>query len=286
MTPTRASITAEAVCFWRALEASRPPALRALDDPHAHRFLSPLPASWLRLSRLTGGRILSSVDDAVFGGTMNFSTLRHRWMDERFCHFAAEAPPEQILILGAGYDMRAWRLPLGGAALFEIDHPATSGRKQAVLRRHGIASPPDRRVITVDFATEDFSQKLLDSGFDPAKRSWAFWEGVSMYLPAAAVRQTLSALRRLRCAATVDFFQPAPDAGSYNRYLNALPVIVSAVQEPLDFQLPVGDAPAFFADLGLRLTAQAVHTDLMQLCPGRRSNPCAWVAEIAPAGSA
>jgi hypothetical protein len=34
----------------------------------------------------------------------------------------------QLVILGAGYDGRAWRLPeLAGVKVFEVDHPATQG---------------------------------------------------------------------------------------------------------------------------------------------------------------
>lgn len=282
MNENRASVTAEAVCFWRALEAIRPEDRRALDDPYAHRFLSPLPTTWLRMARRTGGRLLSTIDEVAAAGTMNFATLRHRWMDDRFLQASAEGPFEQVLILGAGYDMRAWRLPTGGATVFEIDHPATAGRKAAMLRRHGIAPPPHRRALTVDFAVEDFSQKLLDHGFDPSRRSWAFWEGVTMYLPEPAVRQTLGALRRLGCRAVVDFWQPAPGGGLYARYLDAIPWIVAAVQEPLDFHLPIHDAPAFLAPLGYALRARADHRDLGAIVPGRRSNPCAWVSELEP----
>ena len=40
----------------------------------------------------------------------------------------------QLVLLGAGYDTRATRLPAAAAsAVFEIDHPLTQSRKRAVL---------------------------------------------------------------------------------------------------------------------------------------------------------
>lgn len=48
---------------------------------------------------------------------------------------AFDAGIEQLVILGAGYDSRAWRLAPAGVAVFEIDHPATQLVKQARARR-------------------------------------------------------------------------------------------------------------------------------------------------------
>src|SRR4029450_3163724 len=53
---------------------------------------------------------------------------------------AGEEPIEQAVILGAGFDSRAYRLPgLRRLAVFEVDHPATQAAKPPALER---ALPP------------------------------------------------------------------------------------------------------------------------------------------------
>ena len=50
----------------------------------------------------------------------------------------------QLVILGAGYDGRAWRMPdLSGVKIFEVDHPATQSDK----RSHLSELPPPRGAV-------------------------------------------------------------------------------------------------------------------------------------------
>src|SRR5512144_2791621 len=63
----------------------------------------------------------------------------------------------QLVILGAGYDGRAWRMPeLSGVKVFEVDHPATQGDK----RTHVAELPP--ATGTVSFVPIDFERESLD----------------------------------------------------------------------------------------------------------------------------
>jgi methyltransferase (TIGR00027 family) len=103
----------------------------------------------------------------------------------------------QVVILGAGLDTRAWRLPaLRGARVFEVDHPATQAYKRAHLARLG---PPlaEVRFVPVDFTRDDLASALKGAGHDPGAPSVWAWEGVIMYLGDAALRSTLGAVRRL-----------------------------------------------------------------------------------------
>jgi methyltransferase (TIGR00027 family) len=100
----------------------------------------------------------------------------------------------QLVILGAGYDGRAWRMPeLAGVKIFEIDHPATQGSK----RDHLAELPP--AFGTVSFTPIDFEREPLDRALDwaahdrSAPTCW-IWEGVVMYLTHDAMRSTLAAV--------------------------------------------------------------------------------------------
>jgi len=104
---------------------------------------------------------------------------------------AVEKGAKQLVILGAGYDGRAWRLPeLKGVKVFEVDHPATQGDKQRRVKD----LPP--AMTTVEFVPIDFERESLDSVLDRAGHDrtvptcW-IWEGVVMYLTFGATRTTL-----------------------------------------------------------------------------------------------
>jgi methyltransferase (TIGR00027 family) len=108
-------------------------------------------------------------------------------------HASLRASVDQVIVLGAGFDCRAYRLAgIEKTRVFEVDHPATLSQKKAgVLRIFG-ALPKHVAYVDVDFNTQSVSQALQDSGFNAAERSFFIWEGVTNYLTEQAVDSTLS----------------------------------------------------------------------------------------------
>ncbi len=100
--------------------------------------------------------------------------------------------PRQVVLLGAGFDVRAARFRREGVPFFEVDAPATSAEKQARLRALGDYPIGAATYVTCDFAHDDFLDRLALAGFDRAAPAVFIWEGVTCYLPEAAVRATLS----------------------------------------------------------------------------------------------
>jgi len=98
----------------------------------------------------------------------------------------------QLVIVGAGYDGRAWRMPeLAGVSVFEIDHPATQGDK----RGHLAELPPAIGAVTfvsMDFELESLDAVLERAGHDRSSPTCWIWEGVVMYLTRDAMRSTLA----------------------------------------------------------------------------------------------
>jgi methyltransferase (TIGR00027 family) len=114
------------------------------------------------------------------------------------------------VILGAGYDTRAYRLhELAGIRVCEVDLPANIDRKAAAVRRCFGRVPPYVTLLPVDFETDDLADCLARKGFDRGMRTLYVWEAVTQYLterpfarrwniwlaqrPAAASRSRLSA---------------------------------------------------------------------------------------------
>jgi methyltransferase (TIGR00027 family) len=75
-----------------------------------------------------------------------------------------------FVILGAGFDTRAFRLPKETPVRsFELDAPRTQAVKREAPERAGIDST-NVTFVAADFEKEDWLTRLVDSGFDPGKR--------------------------------------------------------------------------------------------------------------------
>lgn len=107
---------------------------------------------------------------------------------------AVSAP--QVVLLGAGLDGRAFRMPeLHDALVFEVDHPDT----QQVKRRRAAALTPsarELRFVPVDFGRDDLARALREAGHDATVPTIWVWEGVIMYLTRQEVEATLACIGR------------------------------------------------------------------------------------------
>jgi len=151
------------------------------------------------------------IGDWIERGVGAYIGLRTAYIDDAV-DAAAASGIAQIVILGAGYDSRAWRLARPGVRFFEIDHPVTQARKQARLAQ--LSLPARAAMIPVDFAFDALAPALVAGGFDPGRPALFVWEGVSMFLAPAAVRSTVAAVRALACRGSqlvADFNYPKPD---------------------------------------------------------------------------
>jgi methyltransferase (TIGR00027 family) len=94
-------------------------------------------------------------------------------------------------VLGAGLDTYAYRRTDTRGHVFEVDLPSTQLWKQASLQAAGIASPDSLTFVPTDFQTTALAQSLTQHGFTIEEPAFFSWLGVAMYLPEAAVTETL-----------------------------------------------------------------------------------------------
>ncbi len=108
-------------------------------------------------------------------------------------------PFDQLVILGAGLDSRAWRMQeLKNVKVYEVDHPATQAwKKEQVKKIEGERQAEEVKFVAVDFTKDDLSLKLEEAGFDRNKKSFWIWEGVTMYLEEGDVRKTMKMISEL-----------------------------------------------------------------------------------------
>ena len=102
-----------------------------------------------------------------------------------------------LVILGAGYDMRIFRLKMPeGITVFEFDFPTVLIDRQHRLDEFEIEDPPglNRIQIPIDLRTTSLQSALKDH-VDFSSSIFVAWEGVSMYFQEPDVRTILQGIR-------------------------------------------------------------------------------------------
>ena len=251
-TPSR---TAAWVAAARHLGRLLPEDVRIADDPFGGAFTS------LQLARM--------IEEAAGGGLggirgpitkvpglskwIVYMQVRTRVIDDIVRGFHGK----QLVLLGAGYDCRALRLPeLAETRVFEIDHPATQGHKRRVLDRLGAESPST--YVTWDFETmptEDLPDALAEAGHDASQPSLTSWEGVTMYLTEPAIDASLRASAEWSAPTSqlaMTYFAKSRLAEP-SWTTRAIAAVVSRVGEPWRFGWQPEELPGYLAERGLEL---------------------------------
>lgn len=267
------SRTAEGMAVLRALEQQQPAARRILNDPYAKEFIFN-PAFRLLISVPWHAWSVSFLLKFWAPGGQELLTIRARLVDELAVEQARQGI-QQIVLLGAGFDTLAWRQreALRHVTIFEVDHPATQQTKRKVGARLG--QPENVRFVAVDFERDDFAKKLCAAGFDPAQPSFFIWVGVSYYLTAHAVADTLTKIAALSQPGTklIWDYMLADVVDGTSRNLEALDKARRAARlgEPWLFGLQPEKLSEYLAQFGLRVSRDYEAAELRaQYCPQRQ----------------
>jgi methyltransferase (TIGR00027 family) len=122
-----------------------------------------------------------TIADLIIARTIYFDRIIDRLADDA----------EQFVVLGAGYDTRAYgELKNRGLTFFELDQFETQRNKIEQLGKANIDSS-HVKFVSVDFTQNRVFDKLEESGYDTAKKTIFLWEGVTLYLSENDVRKML-----------------------------------------------------------------------------------------------
>jgi methyltransferase (TIGR00027 family) len=133
-----------------------------------------------------------SKTEAIAEGTYGALICRVRYGDDVIAAAISDGI-DQFVILGAGLDTRAYRLPrIDKLRVFEVDLPKVQNDKKAKLARYLGGLPPNVTFVPTDFNTDSLESVFARTSFDSSKRAVFIWEGVTQYIPEDAVRKTLS----------------------------------------------------------------------------------------------
>ena len=190
--PDAVSSTAKFVCDYRAIGALHPdPKLRNKDRLAAKLCPATILPHDYAMARYSIDRDPEGLSGYFF---VNARTLH---IDAQLVKAAAEGV-RQVIVLGAGYDSRAYRFHKAYPKLvfYEVDLPAmVRSKKQAIEQLFG--KPPRHvRYVPIDFNTETLDSVLAAAGYDRGVRSLFIIEGVVMYVNEPGNSATFDFIRR------------------------------------------------------------------------------------------
>jgi methyltransferase (TIGR00027 family) len=196
MRPERPSFTAAFVAACRGLAPLLPARAQLALDPYGMRVLGARAERWVaKLADAPGPvRALAWAPMLPMFPWALYMQVRTRVIDDALRAFVAGGG-RQVVILGAGFDARGWRLreALGDVIVYEVDHPAT-----AALKRERFGAHPFVRALPWNFERDPMPSlvdRLAELGHHRDERTLTLWEGVTMYLTPEAFSATLDAVR-------------------------------------------------------------------------------------------
>jgi methyltransferase (TIGR00027 family) len=131
--------------------------------------------------------------EAFMPGLNNYLIARTAYFDRLFIAALNDNIP-QIVILGAGYDSRAYRFGNinQNSDIYELDSAPTQNRKIKCLKAARIPIPQSIKYAPINFMEETLGEGLKKAGYHDRKKTLFLWEGVSYYLNSESVAETLA----------------------------------------------------------------------------------------------
>lgn len=190
-TNTDDSRRALTLAYLRAVESYRPKRERLFDD----RFSRDLIPTSSKISLLPGFRhAIVAMMEANVPGLIGDLYCRTRYIDDALYN-ALRVGIQQIVILGAGFDARAYRISgIEQAHVFELDLPEPLHLKQTLVTKVLGKLPAHVAFVPVDFDRQDLEGVLAAAGFQKGLRTFFICEGVTQYITNEAVDRMFSTI--------------------------------------------------------------------------------------------
>lgn len=261
------SVTALAVLALTSMATTEDdPAVR-FEDPVGPRLIRWSDGVWAMGKVASLHRWFRPILEKANPGAYGFMLARVRSIDDVVREEVA-AGLRQLVILGAGYDTRAYRMDeeLAGVRLFEVDRPEMSRDKRERIRQALGGLPENVSYVEADFDRERLRERLLAHGYDPTEPTLFVLSGVSMYLTEATVRELLSQVGdgvSGRASIVFDYFfdDLATDPDRYHGGRKWVESVRKAGEE-FQFGISTDELDATLEECGWRLSS---HMDMTEL---------------------
>jgi methyltransferase (TIGR00027 family) len=181
------TVPALRLAFLRAVESYQPDQKRLFDDRFSRDLM---PGLW-KIFLLPGLRhAIVALTELVGPGVIGSLYCRTCYIDDAL-RDALRTGLAQVVILGAGFDARAYRITnMEQVHIFELDMPATQRLKQTLLEKVVGELPAHVSFVPIDFNRQDIEDVMTAAGFRRGLKTFFIWEGVTQYLAAEAVDRT------------------------------------------------------------------------------------------------
>jgi len=263
--PGKPSRTAVFVLQWRALGTTIPePELRNPDTLAVRFFGARERQVLLEVNQpIFVGREFSAAWPQMAEGQRRIflhALARTRLIDDTLRQ-AVNDGASQVVILGSGYDSRAYRFPqlLRSAKVFEVDFPPTQEYKKLRVREVLGQAPKNVVFVPIDFSKDDLGVVLRAAGYRPERKTVFIWEGVTYYIPESGVEATLHFVADHSPAGSVivfDYEYERAVRGKHNdQILKEIYTRLANWGEPHIFGMPDDSAKEFVIKNGLTVVA-------------------------------
>ena len=254
--PSRTSILTAAA---RALGAREPDPSVRNPDWLAERLVGPTERALIAdhpIGTAFEREFQEAINDPDIFGLVWLMLVRTRHIDERMQR-AVRDGATQLVILGAGFDTRAWRFTelLKDVAVIEIDRAATQEYKKRRVEDALGGAPANLVYAPVDFTRERLGDVLRRAGFRSDRKTYFICEGVSMYVPEEGMKETLRAIAAESAPGSTLLLEYINRGGLelLMKYPSGLIKNAIGWGEPFVFGVPDGQDREYFRDAGLEL---------------------------------
>lgn len=206
MKETEVSRTAQYIALFRAIESNQPQNKRLFNDPLASLFLDTGLQLAVKITALPliGNTVINYIQKRGMGG-LSASIARTKYIDD-LVKRAVDGGAKQVIILGAGFDTRAMRLPfLKGMPVLEIDHPNTSDYKLDVFKKNNIQSPSTISYLQIDFNKKGLLEFAIEKNINFSVPTVIIWEGVTSYLSSEAIDRSFEFFQKFVSGSSIIF---------------------------------------------------------------------------------
>ena len=208
--------TARWIAASRAKESEL--ALPLFSDPYARELAGEAGFELQRQMRAAMG--------AQGDGPDLYLSIRTKFLDDALLNAVRTHKLHQVVILAAGMDTRAFRIPWpSDVKVFEVDRDEIFDHKEAVLGRAGASPSCERHVVRADLA-RPWAGALAAAGFVKSKPAAFLVEGLLMYLEEHEALPLLAAIGEIAAPGSwiaADVVNPGVLTSPYmTRYMTAL----------------------------------------------------------------
>ncbi len=254
----------------RIIELYYPEDQRLFDDPYALKLL---PFGWqvfFRLMFLPGlrGAVLS-LRERRMPGSLGAILCRTRYIDD-VLRKSLKSGLEQLVILGAGFDSRAYRIAgIDSVRVFEVDLPGAERLKENRVKKVLGAVPENVTLVGIDFDRQNLDDVLAAAGYRKEKRTLFIWEGVTQYITAEAVQNTLEFVSTSSGIGSAIVFTYVRlsliDGTDRPEWFQPFLSFASRVGSPFIFGLDPLELKQYLSDRGLKLINDVGAEDFQEL---------------------